>query len=48
MQSRPKIPRTPADGKPVDQHPLQAAKPLTQSQEDLIPKIKGEEVKDEK
>ena len=52
MQSRPKIPRTPLEGEKPD--PLYnnlnnaAQQDIPQSGEDVVPKIKGEVVKDDK
>ena len=54
MQSRPKIPRTPLEGEKPD--PIYnnlnantaAQQDIPQSGEDVVPKIKGEIVKDDK
>lgn len=51
MQSRPKIPRTPLDGEKPEpvynpNNPMQ--QDIPQSGEDVVPKIKGEVVKDDK
>ena len=49
MQSRPKIPRTPLDGgKPEPVYGATTAQDIPQAQDDIIPKIKGEVVKDDK
>ena len=49
MQSRPKIPRTPLDGeKPEPVYGAPAQQDVAQPGDEVVPKIKGELVKDDK